>query len=139
MMLVPVDMSLHNKSRRFDIAFDNGRSYSFSYEFLRVFSPSADVQGHTPDQAKLQVGKRDVRIEGTEPIGAYALRFIFSDGHDSGIYSWEYLAELGENQESLWQAYLEELKRHGASRDPDDPANAPFMEKPKASGCPSHH
>ena len=96
-MLVPVDMSLHNKSRRFDITFEDGRSFEFSFEFLRVFSPSAEVQGHTPDQAKLQVGKRDVVIKGIEPVGTYALRFIFSDGHDSGIYSWDYLAELGQN------------------------------------------
>lgn len=136
-MLTPVDMSLHNKSRRFDITFDDGRSYSFTYEFLRVFSPSADVQGHTPDQAKLQVGKRDVSIVSAAPVGAYALAFVFSDGHDSGIYSWEYLAKLGENQQTLWENYLEELKRNGASRDPDDPANAPFAEKPR-QGCPSH-
>ena len=77
-MLVPVDMSLHNKSRRFDITFEDGRSFEFSFEFLRVFSPSAEVQGHTPDQAKLQVGKRDVVIKGIEPVGTYALRFIFS-------------------------------------------------------------
>ena len=136
-MLVPVDMSLHNKSRRFDITFEDGRSFEFSFEFLRVFSPSAEVQGHTPDQAKLQVGKRDVVIKGIEPVGTYALRFIFSDGHDSGIYSWDYLAELGQNKDQLWEVYLKELADHGASRDPDDPAKAPFAEKPKAA-CPSH-
>ncbi len=136
-MLTPVDMSLHNKSRRFDIAYEDGSSYSFTFEFLRVFSPSADVQGHTPDEAKLQVGKRDVTIVAAEPVGSYALRFVFSDGHDSGIYSWEYLAELGKQQEGLWEAYLEDLKRNGASRDPNDPANARFADKPKAT-CPSH-
>ncbi|MDY6010016.1 MAG: DUF971 domain-containing protein [Duodenibacillus sp.] len=135
-MLFPVDMQLHKVTRRFDITFDNGASYSFPIEFLRVFSPSAEVTGHTPDQAKLQVGKRDVEVEQIEPIGNYALRFVFSDGHDSGLYSWDYLAEIGENQEALWEAYLKELAEKGASRDPNDPANEPFKEKPKAQ-CPS--
>ena len=136
-MLFPVDMSLHKKSRRFDVAFDNGAQYSFTFEFLRVFSPSAEVQGHTPDQAKLQVGKRDVDITQIEPIGNYALRFVFDDGHDSGLYSWEYLDDLGSHQEALWEKYLEELAALGASRDPNDPANAKFAEKPKKT-CPSH-
>ena len=135
-MLFPTEMSLHKKSRRFDIAFDNGKSFAFPFEFLRVFSPSAEVTGHTPDQAKLQVGKRDVEIEQIEPIGNYALRFVFSDGHDSGIYSWEYLEEIGDNREKLWNVYLQTLQEMGASRDPNDPANAKFAEKPKKT-CPS--
>ena len=135
-MLFPVDMQLHKVTRRFDIPFDNGASYSFPIEFLRVFSPSAEVTGHTPDQAKLQVGKRDVEVEQIEPIGNYALRFVFSDGHDSGLYSWDYLAEIGENQEALWEAYLKELAEKGASRDPNDTANESFKEKSKAQ-CPS--
>ncbi len=136
-MPFPVDMSLHKKSKRFDIAFDDGKKFSFTIEFLRVYSPSADVTGHTPDQAKLQVGKRDVGIDAVEGVGNYALRFYFDDGHDTGLYSWDYLYGLGENQHELWQAYLVKLEEAGASRDPDDPANEPFREKPKA-GCPSH-
>lgn len=132
----PVDMSLHKKSKRFDIAFDDGQSFSFSFEFLRVFSPSAEVTGHTPDQAKLQVGKRDVDVKGVEPIGRYAVRFVFDDGHDSGIYSWEYLHDIGTRRDELWEGYLQQLKDAGASRDPADPANVPFMPKPKAT-CPS--
>ena len=136
-MALPVEMSLHKKSRRFDISFDDGSNFAFSFEFLRVFSPSAEVQGHTPSEAKIQVGKRDVTVEGVEPMGNYALRFIFSDGHDSGLYSWDYLYEIGQKQQELWQAYLQDLAAHGASRDPEDPANAPFLEKPRAT-CPSH-
>lgn len=136
-MLFPTDMSLHKKSRRFDITFDNGKHFEFSFEFLRVFSPSAEVTGHTPDQAKLQVGKRDVDIEQIETVGNYALRFIFSDKHDSGIYSWEYLEEIGDNHDKLWEIYLQSLADAGASRDPNDPANAKFAEKPKKT-CPSH-
>lgn len=135
-MLFPVDMSLHKVSRRFEVTFDNGAQYAFTFEFLRVFSPSAEVQGHTPDQAKLQVGKRDVQIVQVEPVGQYALRFVFDDGHDSGLYSWEYLRDLGDNQDDLWAGYLSQLEALGASRDPNDPANAPFAEKPKKS-CPS--
>ena len=132
-MVFPVDMSLHKKSKRFDIAFDDGQSFSFSFEFLRVFSPSAEVTGHTPDQAKLQVGKRDVDVKGVEPTGRYAVRFIFDDGHDSGIYSWEYLHDIGTRQQELWDGYLAQLKEAGASRDPADPANVPFMPKPNGS------
>lgn len=129
-------MSLHQASRRFDIAFDDGTSYGFSFEFLRVFSPSAEVQGHTPDQAKLQVGKKEVLVERIEPVGQYALRFYFSDGHDSGLYSFDYLSELGQNQHALWEEYLESLRREGASRDPNDPNNVRFAEPAKAQ-CPS--
>ena len=105
-MVFPVDMSLHKKSKRFDIAFDDGQSFSFSFEFLRVFSPSAEVTGHTPDQAKLQVGKRDVDVKGVEPIGRYAVRFVFDDGHDSGIYSWEYLHDIGTRRDELREAVI---------------------------------
>ena len=135
--MFPVEMSLHKVSRKFEIAYDDGQRFELSFEFLRVFSPSAEVVGHTPDQAKLQVGKRDVVIDGVEAVGQYALRFTFSDGHDSGLYSWDYLYDLGQNQDKLWAAYLLELKQAGASRDPEDPANEPFKEKPKAT-CPSH-
>ena len=102
-----------------------------SAEFLRVHSPSAEVQGHTPDEAVLQVGKADVRIEGVEPVGLYALKLVFSDGHDSGLYSWDYLRRLATEHDRLWEEYLRALKEKGASRDPNDPANAPFQPKPR--------
>ncbi|MCF0252872.1 MAG: DUF971 domain-containing protein [Duodenibacillus sp.] len=132
----PVDFVLHSKSRTLDIVFDDGACFNYTCEFLRVHSPSADVQGHTPAEAKLQVGKRDVGFKSLDPVGSYAVKIAFSDGHDSGLYSWEYLRELGENKEALWEAYLADLAAHGASRDPDDPANLPFKDKPKAA-CPS--
>lgn len=135
-MKLPTNIEFHNKSKIMHISYPDG-DYELTYEFLRVFSPSADVQGHTPDQAKLQVGKRDVTIVDVAPVGEYALKLTFSDGHDSGIYSWEWLEDLGKNKEALWAAYLEDLKEAGASRDPNDPANEPFKEKPK-SKCSGH-
>ena len=141
-MLIPTDMSLHSKSRRFDITFDNGSSYSFSYEFLRVFSPSAEVQGHTPNEAKLQIGKQNVMIEGADAVGSYALRFRFSDGHDSGIYSWEYFDELGKRQNLLRDEYLRKIAASGFSRDPEDPATAAEIAREeqakKAHQCHGH-
>ncbi len=100
-----------------EIAFSDGREFRLPYEFLRVHSPSAEVRGHGPGQEVLQVGKRDVTIKEVEPIGHYAIRPSFSDGHDTGIYSWDYLYELGERQEALWQRYLERMTAAGASRD----------------------
>ena len=133
-MPFPVDMSLHNKSRRFDIAFDDGAEYRFSYEFLRVFSPSAEVQG----------GKMNVGIDGVDAVGNYALRFRFDDGHDSGLYSFEYLEELGKNQEALWDGYLKDIEASGFSRDPGDPKTAEKLAADKkaaeaAKQCHSHH
>ena len=135
-MVFPVDMSLHKKSKRFDIAFDDGQSFSFSFEFLRVFSPSAEVTGHTPDQARLPVGKREVSIVAIEPVGLYAIKIVFSDGHDSGYYDWDYLRKLAVDKEALWENYLARLKELGASREPDDPRNKPF-ELPLKKTC--HH
>ena len=108
-MKLPTSIELKKKSRLLAIEYGSDR-YELPFEFLRVFSPSAEVQGHTPDQAKLQVGKRDVDVLEILPIGSYALQIKFSDGHDSGIYSYDYLEELGKNKDSLWQAYLEDLK-----------------------------
>ena len=140
--LIPNDIYKQSKSRRFDITFDNGSSYSFSYEFLRVFSPSAEVQGHTPNEAKLQIGKQNVMIEGADAVGSYALRFRFSDGHDSGIYSWEYFDELGKNQNLLWDEYLRKIAASGFSRDPEDPATAAEIAREeqakKAHQCHGH-
>lgn len=115
--MTPTEIRLHQKSRVFEIAFDNGRSFRMPYEFLRVYSPSAEVRGHGPGQEVLQTGKREVEIRSLEPVGSYAVQPVFSDGHSTGIYSWEYLYELGENQEKLWAQYLERLKAAGASRE----------------------
>jgi DUF971 family protein len=100
-----------------EIAFDDGKTYRLPYEFLRVHSPSAEVQGHGPGQEVLQAGKSKVEIRSLEPVGSYAVQPTFSDGHATGIYSWEYLRHLGENQERLWQEYLGRLASAGASRD----------------------
>ncbi|MCX7961528.1 MAG: DUF971 domain-containing protein [Burkholderiales bacterium] len=114
---VPTDITLHQKSRVMEIRFSDGRTFRLPYEFLRVYSPSAEVRGHGPGEEVLQTGKRMVEIRALEPVGAYAVQPVFSDGHDTGIYSWEYLYWLGENQERLWAEYLEKLARAGASRD----------------------
>ena len=113
----PTAITLHQKSRVLEIAFDDGKSYRLPYEFLRVYSPSAEVQGHGPGQEVLQVGKSKVEIRSLEPVGSYAVQPTFSDGHATGIYSWEYLRHLGENQERLWQDYLDRLAGAGASRE----------------------
>jgi len=113
----PTEIKLHQQSRVLEVAFGDGRTFRFPCEFLRVFSPSAEVRGHGPGQETLQVGKREVAISDIEPIGHYAIRPTFSDGHDTGIYSWDYLYGLGERQDELWQGYLERLAAAGASRD----------------------
>jgi len=114
---VPTGITLHQKSRVLEIAFSDGRSYRLPYEFLRVYSPSAEVRGHGPGQEVLQVGKRAVEIRALEPVGSYAVQPQFSDGHSTGIFSWDYLYELGENQEKYWSQYLEKLAAAGASRE----------------------
>jgi DUF971 family protein len=115
--MTPTGITLHQKSRVFEISFDDGRTFRLPYELLRVYSPSAEVRGHGPGQEVLQTGKRLVEIRSVEPVGSYAVQPVFSDGHSTGIYSWEYLYELGENQDKLWAQYLERLKAAGASRD----------------------
>ena len=114
---LPTEIKLHQKSRVMQIAFSDGREFRLPYEFLRVYSPSAEVRGHGPGQEVLQTGKRAVEIRSLEPVGSYAVQPVFSDGHSTGIYSWDYLYELGENQEALWSAYLKKLTSAGASRE----------------------
>ena len=114
---IPSEITLNQKSRRMDIVFD-GVSYELSYEFLRVLSPSAEVRGHGPGQEVLQVGKQDVEIVALEPVGNYAIRPTFSDGHDSGLYSWDILLDFCLRRDTLWQEYLDRLAAAGASRDP---------------------
>lgn len=113
----PTELVLHARSRCLEVAFDDGRRFRLPFELLRVFSPSAEVQGHGPGQETLQVGKREVGISTVESVGHYAIRPTFTDGHDSGIYSWEYLYDLGDRHDDLWQRYLDRLAEAGASRD----------------------
>jgi DUF971 family protein len=113
----PTEIRLQQKSRVLVVAFSDGRTFELPYEFLRVHSPSAEVRGHGPGQEVLQVGKRDVTITDVEPVGVYAIQPRFSDGHDSGIYSWDYLHDLGTRRDRLWQDYLAKLAAAGASRD----------------------
>ncbi|HEX6689721.1 MAG TPA: DUF971 domain-containing protein [Burkholderiales bacterium] len=112
----PTEIKLHQKSRVMEIAFSDGRSFRLPYEFLRVHSPSAEVRGHGPGQEVLQTGKREVEIRNLEPVGSYAVQPAFSDGHSTGIYSWDYLYELGEKQDKMWREYLARLEAAGASR-----------------------
>ena len=116
--LIPSDVKLHQTSRILELVFPNGRHFRLPYEFLRVSSPSAEVRGHGPGQETLQTGKRDVTITSVESVGHYALRPTFSDGHSTGIYSWDYLYDLGERQDELWRNYLARLAAANASRDP---------------------
>ena len=129
----PTGITVHRKSRLLEVSFDNDRRFSLPFEFLRVYSPSAEVRGHGAGQEVLQLGKQDVFITEIEPVGNYAIRPRFSDGHDSGLYSWDYLYMLGDQHESLWQDYLSRLEAEGGSR---DPALAP-PPAPKG-GCASH-
>ena len=115
---IPTEIKLHQASRKMEIAFDDGMRFELPFEFLRVYSPSAEVRGHGPGQEVLQVGKRDVDINNIEPVGQYAVALTFSDGHNSGIYSWDYLYHLGVDQDTLWAEYLRRMEEAGASRDP---------------------
>jgi DUF971 family protein len=125
----PTEIKLRQKSRLMELAFSDGSRFELSYELLRVYSPSAEVSGHGPSQEVLQVGKRDVDISSLEPSGSYAVQPTFSDGHSTGIYSWDYLFWLGSNRDTLWRQYLERLAAAGASR---DPGAAPFEARPKS-------
>jgi len=118
----PTQITLHQLSKRLDVAFDDGRSFELPCEYLRVFSPSAEVRGHGPGQEVLQTGKREVNIANIEEVGAYAVKLQFSDGHDTGIYSWDYLYDLGAKRDSNWKSYLARLEQAGASRDVETPA-----------------
>jgi DUF971 family protein len=126
----PTEIKLHQKSRLLEIAFSDGRVFSFPFEFLRVFSPSAEVRGHGPGQEVLQTGKRSVDIVSLDPVGSYAVQPTFSDGHATGIFSWDYLYSLGLDQERLWSEYLAKLSAAGANRDSEQ---ALTSNKPR--GC----
>jgi len=126
----PTEIKLHQKSRQMEISFADGKRVELSYEFLRVYSPSAEVRGHGPGQEVLQVGKKNVEITAIEPVGSYAVQSRFSDGHDSGLYSWDYLYELGLDRDQLWQQYLQRMQAAGASRESGASPAAPTK-----SGC----
>ena len=131
---LPTEITLHSQSKRLEIAFDDGSRFTLPFEFLRVHSPSAEVRGHGPGQETLQQGKRDVDVIDLQPVGNYAIRPVFSDGHDSGLYSWDYLYTIGQQQDALWQTYLDRLAQAGGSRDPAEvPPPAP------KGGCGHHH
>lgn len=115
----PTEIKLHQKSRLLEITFSGSRSFSLPFEFLRVFSPSAEVRGHGPGQEVLQAGKREVDIVSLDPVGSYAVQPTFSDGHATGIFSWDYLYSLGTDQERLWADYLQKLAAAGRGRDPE--------------------
>ena len=118
-MNIPSAINLHRQSRKLELVYENEENFELSCELLRVCSPSAEVRGHGPGQEVIQAGKKNVAISAIEPVGNYALQLYFDDGHDTGIYSWEYLYELCVNRERYWEDYLARLHAAGASRDPD--------------------
>jgi DUF971 family protein len=128
---VPSDLTVHSKSRELEVCFSDGERFRIPFELMRVYSPSAEVQGHGPGQETLQTGKRAVELSVLEPVGNYAVQPTFSDGHSSGIFTWEYLYFLGSQQERLWQEYEARLDAAGLNRD------APMAEK-SGSACGSH-
>ena len=127
----PVELTVHQTSRCLEIAFDDGARFRIPFELMRVLSPSAEVQGHGPGQETLQTGKREVLVTALEPVGHYAVKPTFSDGHDSGLFTWDYLYQLGADQDVLLMQYLQRLAAAGLDRD------AP-MAPPGGSACASH-
>jgi DUF971 family protein len=127
----PTAITVHQSSRVLEIVFDDGAHFRISFELMRTHSPSAEVQGHGPGQEVLQTGKRDVLIDDIQAVGHYAVQPRFSDGHDTGIFTWDYLYHLGRDQEALWQRYEERLLAAGTERDAPMPAKA-------GSACASH-
>lgn len=115
---IPTEIKLHQKSRVLEVTFADGKQFKLPYEFLRVYSPSAAVTGHGPGQEVLQIGKQNIEITQLEPVGTYAVQPVFSDGHDTGLYSWDYIYSLGMNQDEMWQRYLQRMQEAGASREP---------------------
>ncbi|MBS0446498.1 MAG: DUF971 domain-containing protein [Proteobacteria bacterium] len=128
---LPTAITLHQRSRVLEVGFADGATFRIPFELMRVYSPSAEVQGHGPGQEVLQTGKRDVGIVSLEAVGNYAVQPTFSDGHDTGLYSWDYLYDLGARQDELWRQYDARLKQAGIHRDSP-------MSAPAGSGCASH-
>ncbi len=131
---IPTEIKMHQQSKLMEVSFSDGANFKLPFEYLRVYSPSAEVRGHGPGEETLQTGKRNVDITNLAAVGNYAVQPTFSDGHDSGIYSWDLLYDLGINQESYWQAYLIRLDAAGESRDVDS-----SIRPPKSGGsCGGH-
>jgi DUF971 family protein len=120
----PTSLKLRTKSRLLEVAFDDGSRFELPFEYLRVYSPSAEVRGHGPGQETLQLGKHEVGVARIEPVGAYAVRLVFDDGHDTGLYTWAYLYELGRDREAKWRQYLDRLADLGIPY-PTSPARPP--------------
>ena len=138
-MPTPTELTVRQQSKVLEIAYDDGSAFSIPFELMRVYSPSAEVQGHGPGQEILQVGKRDVGIRGVEPVGNYGVKPLFTDGHETGIFTWDYLYKLGSQQQALWQAYLDKLHAAGFE---GDSGREPGTELPGAAprgGCGHHH
>lgn len=114
---IPVSFTVHRQSRTLEVAFDDGAIFSLPFELLRVYSPSAEVSGHGPGQETLQTGKRNVDLTALDPVGHYAVKPTFSDGHRSGIYTWAYLYQLGRDQAAMWEKYLQRLEAAGHTRE----------------------
>lgn len=129
---LPTSITVHQQSRVLEVGFSDGQTFRIPFELMRVYSPSAEVQGHGPGQEVLQTGKREVELTELEPVGNYAVQPTFSDGHNSGIFSWDYLYRLGSQQAQLWARYEERLREAGMDRDAPMPGAA-------ASGCGHHH
>ena len=130
MAAIPTDIKLHRKSATLELIYAGREPITLRAEFLRVFSPSAEVRGHSKGQEVLQTGKLNVAIKHVEPVGNYAIKLSFDDGHNSGIYSWDYLLDLGENEGSLWQGYLAKLQAAGATRESLPPGTQVIQIKP---------
>ena len=128
----PTAITVHQQSRVLEVGFADGRQFRIPFELMRVYSPSAEVQGHGPGQEVLQTGKREVELTALDPVGNYAVQPRFSDGHDTGIFSWDYLYFLGSQQDDLWRKYEEQLAKAGADRD------APMSGTGGGSACHSH-
>jgi DUF971 family protein len=118
----PSEIKLHRKSKILEISFSDGKIFQFPCEFLRVYSPSAEVRGHSPGQEVLQTGKREVNINDIKPVGNYAIQLNFSDGHNTGLYSWDLLYDYGLRHDEMWQRYLHRMQEAGASREPMAPS-----------------
>jgi DUF971 family protein len=138
-MKTPTGLTVHSKSRLLEVAFDDGASFNIPFELLRVYSPSAEVKGHGPGQEILQVGQRDVGLTALEPVGNYAVKPTFTDGHNSGLYTWDYLYKLGAEQEQLWSAYMDKLHAAGFAGDSGREPGTVLPSAPKAHGCGHKH
>ncbi|MCA1247476.1 gamma-butyrobetaine hydroxylase-like domain-containing protein [Massilia sp. MS-15] len=135
----PTDIAVRQKSRVLEIAFDDGTRFAIPFELMRVYSPSAEVKGHGPGQEVLQLGKREVGIQGVEPVGNYAIKPLFDDGHESGIFTWDYLYKLGSEQDALWGQYLERLHAAGYEGDRGRDPGTMMPGAAPASGCGHRH